>query len=295
MLVLMGHYPEPWKMNRTTLIPKAGKDAKDIKNWKPITIASMLSRIFSAIIDRRLSASITQNVRQKGFTSDDGCKQNTMIFKEAIEMMKTSKGGISTVVDISKAFDTVPHVMIGAGLRRKGVPEHLTKLVENMYVGCTTDVRARDEIVRIELKRGVKQGDLLSPLLFNLAIEPIIEKLSNETQRISVDNVHRLAALAFADNLIMIGRDGTDAQEQLTLLDEFLTSLGMSLVHEKCAAFEIRARQKTWFIQDRKLTMRGVSIRHILPDETFPYLRAKYSPWAGLTRGTEIPSVIKAI
>ena len=57
-----------------------------------------------------------------------------MIFKEAIKMMTTSKGGVSTVVDISKAFDTVPHIMIRRKgcLGRKGIPEHFTKLVESM-------------------------------------------------------------------------------------------------------------------------------------------------------------------
>ena len=185
--------------------------------------------------------------------------------------------------------------MIGEGLRRKGVPEHLTKVIENLYFGCATNIRTRDEGVRNELKRVVKQGDPLSPLLFHLAMESILKRLTNDTQGINMDGEHRIAALAFADDLIMVGKDRDEAQNQLELLDNYLTTLGMSLAYSKCAAFEIKARRKTWLIKDPKLTMRNENIRYVQPDETFPYLGALYSPWAGIRKGTAIQNVMKAI
>ena len=294
ILLLTGHYPKLWLKNRTTLIPKAGKNDEDVKNWRPITVGSMLGRVFSGLVDKNIRARIAQDVRQKGFTSDDGCKHNTMILKEAIVRMKMGEGGVATVVDISKAFDTVPHEMIGSGLRRKGIPEHITGLVEDMYRGCTTEIKTVDELVCIELKRGVKQGDPLSPLLFNLAIEPIIERLSNQTLGIKVGNT-RLAVLAFADDLIMIGKDRSEAQRQLRYLSEYLSSLGMGLAPEKCLAFQIRNRGKTWLIRDPGLEVSGSRIPYTEPDGVFGYLGTKYSPWCGLRKGTEVPIIEKAI
>lgn len=70
-ILLKEHYPSTWKRNRTTLIPKQGKDASDVKNWRPITIGSILSRIFSGIVDRRIRQHIDFAPRQKGFTAAD--------------------------------------------------------------------------------------------------------------------------------------------------------------------------------------------------------------------------------
>lgn len=54
ILLFNEDFPSAWKINRTTLIPKAGKDVSNIKNWRPITISPMISRVFASLLDRRL-------------------------------------------------------------------------------------------------------------------------------------------------------------------------------------------------------------------------------------------------
>ncbi|XP_070171308.1 uncharacterized protein [Polyergus mexicanus] len=71
LLLLKEVYPLAWKQNRTTLIPKAGKDPSDVKNWRPITISSMVGRIFSSLLDRRIRDVIQQTQRQKGFIKEN--------------------------------------------------------------------------------------------------------------------------------------------------------------------------------------------------------------------------------
>lgn len=183
ILLLEGIYPESWKFNRTTLIPKAGKDLTDVKNWRPITVGSLLARIYSALIDAMLRKFVEQSHRQKGFTSEGGCSQNIIILEQAIEEMNTRGGGIMSVLDISKAFDSVPHSVINPGLRRKGVPDQLISIVNEMYRGCKTVIKGSNGVISITLKRGVKQGDPLSPLIFNLAIEPFLNKLCFSAHR----------------------------------------------------------------------------------------------------------------
>lgn len=52
-LVWTGHYPEVWKRNVTPMIPKEGKDLSQPGGWRPITLDSVLTRLFSGIMDNR--------------------------------------------------------------------------------------------------------------------------------------------------------------------------------------------------------------------------------------------------
>ncbi|KAG9427804.1 hypothetical protein HZU67_10529 [Apis mellifera carnica] len=64
LLMLHRIYSAQWKINRTTLIPKPGKSAEEVENWRSI-IGSLLGRIYSAMIDRKLRSKIKQHIRQK--------------------------------------------------------------------------------------------------------------------------------------------------------------------------------------------------------------------------------------
>lgn len=207
MLLLTEYYPDRWKGNRTTLIPKDGKDLNDIKNWRPITIRSIIGRIFSGILDARLRLYIKQAVRQKGFIKEDGCKANINLLEAALHRMKAAEKGVITIVDIAKAFNTVPHSAVRQGLRRKGTPPVVVDYIAKMYAGCHTQIKARnEEKVNIELKLGVKQGDPLSPLLFNLITDTIIEDIDKNTQGIKIQD-ENLAVLAFADDMVLLANN----------------------------------------------------------------------------------------
>lgn len=292
LLLLTEVYPAAWKQNRTTLIPKAGKDPCDVKNWRPITISSMLGRIFSALIDHRIREVIQHNERQKGFTQENGCFNNTRLLSAAIKEAKAS-GGIFTVLDISKAFDTIPHQAIRLGLERKGISLVVVNYILNMYSGCKTTIKTRDGEVPIELKRGVKQGDPLSPLLFNLVIEPIIELIQNNSSEITVEE-ENLAAMAFADDMILLARDRKTAIDQINSVYTELRKRGMKLSVEKCFAFQYVSKAKTWYIKDPEMVVNGIPILYGEPDKAFRYLGAAATPWKGLVEGIEL-DVIKEI
>lgn len=79
----------------------------------------------------------------------------------------------SVFLDISKAYDSVPHIKIMERLRDAGVPEYLTRIVVDLLSNRTTTIYGRS----IPVDRGVPQGDPLSPLLFILVLHPLSKKL----------------------------------------------------------------------------------------------------------------------
>jgi hypothetical protein len=117
ILMMTGVYPESWRRNRVIFIPKRGKDTTLAGSWRPITIASMLARIYSGLLDGRLRGDTRLVSHQRGFTSFNGCHANLVILNNVIRRAKSGGGGVVVAVDIAKAFDTVPHASILAALR----------------------------------------------------------------------------------------------------------------------------------------------------------------------------------
>jgi hypothetical protein len=122
---------------------------------------------------------------------------------------------VFTIVDISKAFDTIPHSGIKLCLARKGVPNPIIEIINEMYKECRATIRANNTIgVEVEILRGVKQGDPLSPLLFNvfLCLEPLLEIIVKNTGGIKINEANKVSVLPFADDIVLLGTDERQAK-----------------------------------------------------------------------------------
>jgi hypothetical protein len=199
-------------------------------------------------------------------------------------------------VDISKAFDTIPHSAIAPCLARKGVPAPIVDLISNMYKGNRTIIKTNGNIgVEIEILRGVKQGDPLSPLLFNLCLEPLLEKLEEQTSGIKVNANYQIPVLAFADDIVLLGGNTREAQCQVEVLHKYLSNLNMNVSRDKSRTFQVVPKRDTWFVKDPKLKLENANIQVIEPDEVFKYLGAKMGPRKGLHCGIIVPEILNVI
>ena len=79
-------------------------------------------------------------------------------------------------IDYAKAFDGVGHNNLWKILKEMGIPDHLTCLLRNMYAGQEATVRTRHGTTDwFQMVKGVHQGCILSPCLFNLYAEYIMQ------------------------------------------------------------------------------------------------------------------------
>ena len=100
-------------------------------------------------------------------------------------------------IDYSKAFDFVDHNKLWKILQEMGIPDHLTCLLQNLYEGQEATVRTRHGTMDLfQIGRGVHQGCILPPCLFNLYAEYITQNARlDEAQagiRISGRNINNL-------------------------------------------------------------------------------------------------------
>ena len=97
---------------------------------------------------------------------------STGSYKKQESSRKTS---ISALFDYAKAFDCVDHNKLWKILKEMGIPDHLTCLLRNLYAGQEATVRTGHGTTDwFQMGKGVRQGCILSPCLFNLYAEYIM-------------------------------------------------------------------------------------------------------------------------
>ena len=273
--------PECLKESRSILLPKDG-DANDIGNWRPLTISSIILRCFTAIMAQRFASTVNLHPRQRGFIRANGCFENLFLLRSVIKRSKRAGGdsGASVCfVDLAKAFDTVSHDHLFKALHRFGVDARHVGLVKSMYENSSTRFRTEGgETGVIEVGRGIKQGDPLSPILFNMALDPLICALEENDWGFRTGGT-RIPALAFADDLALVSESPSQMAEMLGKLEEFCERSGLGVNPRKCAAFTIRSTGKTWFTEKNSFQIGADTIRDLSPTEGMKYLGQKISPY----------------
>ena len=121
------------------------------------------------------------------------------------------------LIDYAKAFDCVDHNRLWKILKEMGIPGHLTCLLRSLYAGQEATVRTgRETIDWFQIGKGVRQGCILSPCLFNLNAECImrIVVLDEVQARIKIDR-RKINNLRYADDTPLMAES-----EELEPLDD---------------------------------------------------------------------------
>ena len=85
-------------------------------------------------------------------------------------------------VDLTKAYDSVDQVALIAILKNYKVPHHLTDIIQEMYTNTWCQVRtAEGTSEEFQVEGGVRQGCVLSPLLFNCVMDRVLRKTLETT------------------------------------------------------------------------------------------------------------------
>ena len=175
------------------------------ENYRPIALASVISKLLELIILDRIEHLLITNANQFGFKKSHGTDQCCYILKEVINLYKSLNSCISICfLDASKAFDRVCHNTLFKKLERRGIPGYLLRMLVFWYENKKMLVRWGKHLsLPFNVSNGVRQGGILSPYLFNIYVDDLSARL-NKLRIGCVLGDTILNHLMYADDLVLI-------------------------------------------------------------------------------------------
>lgn len=141
-------------------------------------------------------------------------------------------------VDIQKAFDSVRLVDIVRLLKKENIPCNLIKLIVNIYMNTRMKVKHNEQISQaITTGQGIRQGDSLSPILFNLVMKHILNNLSNKKGYYF--GSYNINSICYADDTVLIAESEDDLQRLLFQFYKTCQSFNMRISTQKTKCITI--------------------------------------------------------
>jgi hypothetical protein len=233
--------PEDWKIGKIILLFKPHKSETEIKNYKLITLLKVIYKLFSSILADRLRNYLEINKAisptQQGFIKGRDIKNHINTLIATLKHVKTQNKKIHILsTDIEKVFDYILFARIEEAANLFKIPEDFTNLILNS-LERTLYININETKFKIfNTNRGTKQGDFLSPLIFNIFIEPLNQWLQNASGlEISTGKIKtKIKARAFCDNFIAIENSYQGIKKQFNKIKQYLNTFNLKLGISKC-------------------------------------------------------------
>ena len=208
-------------------------------SYRPISIASISLRHFHRILAQRLEKLSLVDVRQRAFRCADGVAENIFVLDALLREARSSCRGLCLAsLDLSKAFDTVTHDSITFVMRGAGLDRRFVDYIREMYIHSVTSIQTGGQNSRaLRVSKGVRQGDPLSPILFNLVVDLGLKAITNEIGfKLGSAKVN---ALAFADDVILVAETPDGLRQACEAFTGRLKFAGLRLNPRKSATLTL--------------------------------------------------------
>ena len=222
-MVTHGYAPE--QLSLATIIPivkNKRKSVNDINNYRGIALSSVLGKVIDLIILNSQSNQLKCSELQFGFTKRMSTTQCTFLAEETINYyMKNKSHVFSVFLDASKAFDRVHYVKLFRLLLKRDICPVIARFLAFMYTNNQCRIKWDGLLSQaFKVKNGVRQGGVLSPILFNVYIDVLLCKLK-ETELGCHIGSSFAGALAYADDVLLLCPSMYAVKKMISVCEEF--------------------------------------------------------------------------
>lgn len=244
----LGHSYLPPAMMRTVVVPiiksKTG-DISDANNYRPISLATVLSKVLDSLLNSLMSRCLQIHDNQFGFKSGLSTETAILCLKQTVKYYTDRKTPVyACFLDLSRAFDLVSYDILWDKLSVTSLPSECIRILRYWYGNQVNVVRwsgTLSEPYRLEC--GVRQGGLTSPTLFNLYVNALIERLSSTHVGCHVGGVC-VNNISYADDMVLLSASVCGLSKLLGICEQYALSHGLLYNTKKSECMVFRAGGK---------------------------------------------------
>lgn len=263
--------PREWNAGIILPIYKKG-DKRVCENYRGITLMSVPAKVFARIIDKRIRNRIENTIEetQCGFRKGRSAQDLIFTIRQVSEKLISKGREIHMCfIDLEKAFDRIQREQIWKALEKRMIDRRTIEILKAMYRNNTNIVRTNNEESReFVTEIGVKQGCVLSPLLFSIVIDEAIKNAKKKMKTLKLGHWQmeqtEINELMFADDMAIVTDSEKNLQYNLEVLEKELQKINMKINIGKTKSMIVSRENKTHSIK-----LQGKQIEQV---ESFKYL-----------------------
>ena len=239
------------KQGLITCIPKEGKSKLYLKNWRPITLLNVDTKIASAALANRIKPFLKSIISetQQGFVQGRYIGECTRLIFDLLEKVEEEDiPGLLLLVDFEKAFDTLEWSFINRALIFLGFGPDFCNWVKALYNNSQSCIINNGHCSNFfNVYRGVRQGDPLSPYLFILSLELMSAaiKYDPEINGIKISNSEYILSQYADDSSLLLDGNEKSLQKSLFILDKFSECAGLRANIDKTEAIWVGSKRSS--------------------------------------------------
>nr|VZI49593.1 unnamed protein product [Spirometra erinaceieuropaei] len=266
--------PDDWSLGILVLILKKG-DTTKWENYRGISLIDVAAKNIAIVLLRRFQAVRDSRTRpnQAGFRAERGCADQIFTLRRILEFGHSYQQPTAVCfVDFAAAFDSVQRESLWRIMALDGVPAKIIAMIKAYYRSTTARVLVRNNLSQpFAIRSGVRQGCILSSILFNYAIDWILGRALRDSDGVEFAPGHRLTDLDYADDIVLLASSFGDLQSMVSQVNENAESVGLSINAGKTKVFSS-------CIPDQEKAPLGIDGCQLEEVDSFKYLGARLLP-----------------
>ena len=225
------------------------KDRAEIENYRPITVLNSDYKIMTKALTTKLTDAVPDIIHmdQAGFMRGRRIEDQTELVKLLINLCELEEiNGAIICLDQEKAYDKISHKFLWKSLEKFGFPASFIRTIRALYQDAYTVVIINGEIsLPFKIIRGVRQGDPLSCLLFNIAIESLATMLrKSHLKGMKIKGLReRTIASLFADDTTVYLSEEDSFSDLKDILDDWCKASGAKFNVQKTEIIPVGSQQ----------------------------------------------------
>ena len=234
-MLLHGYAPPDLRLS--VIIPIVKNKHKSVNkstNYRGIALSSIIAKLMDIIIMEKESSVIQSSDFQFGFKEKSSTTQCTFVMNEVIQYYMNNAGTVYAAhLDASKAFDSVKFDKLFELLIERKMCPLTARFLAFVYMNQSCCLKWGSSVSRcFSARNGVKQGGVLSPQLFNIYLDVLLDRLNKSGYGCHIGQSY-MGSFAYADDIVLLSPTITSLNSQLKVCESYSNEFNIHFNAEK--------------------------------------------------------------